>query len=68
MDAIWQQIAGARPRLNPQVVIRRQRYQGETWYLLQDPISERYFRLSAGAYKLIGRFDGNRTLEMIWQE
>ncbi|MES9813628.1 MAG: hypothetical protein ABW159_12280 [Candidatus Thiodiazotropha sp.] len=68
MDAIWQQIAGARPRLNPQVVIRRQRYQGETWYLLQDPISERYFRLSTGAYKLIGRFDGNRTLEMIWQQ
>ncbi|MES9926146.1 MAG: hypothetical protein ABW152_18880 [Candidatus Thiodiazotropha endolucinida] len=68
MDAIWQQIAGARPRLNPQVVIRRQRYQGETWYLLQDPISERHFRLSAGAYKLISRFDGNRTLEMIWQQ
>ncbi|MEW8506963.1 MAG: hypothetical protein AB2598_09675 [Candidatus Thiodiazotropha sp.] len=66
MDTLWQQIAGARPRLNPQIVIRRHRYQGDTWYLLQDPVSERHFRLSAGAYQLIGQFDGRLTLEEIW--
>ncbi|MEW8053180.1 MAG: hypothetical protein AB2809_22725, partial [Candidatus Thiodiazotropha sp.] len=68
MDTIWQQIAGVRPRLNPQIVIRRQLYRGETWYLLQDPISERYFRLSPKSYRLISRFDGNHTLEMIWHQ
>ncbi|MBT2999348.1 MAG: peptidase M50 [Candidatus Thiodiazotropha sp. (ex Ctena orbiculata)] len=68
MDALWRQIAGTRPRLNPQIVIRRQRYKGETWYLLQDPVNERHFRLSAGAYRLISRFDGTLTLEEIWHQ
>ncbi|MCG7873123.1 MAG: peptidase M50 [Candidatus Thiodiazotropha lotti] len=66
MEALWQKVAGARPSLNPQIVIRRQRYLGETWYLLQDPISERHFRISPGAYHLISRFDGKLTLEEIW--
>ncbi|MCU7810769.1 MAG: peptidase M50, partial [Candidatus Thiodiazotropha sp. (ex Notomyrtea botanica)] len=66
-DAIWQQIAQARPALNPQIVIRRQRYADEIWYLLQDPISERHFRLSPEAYHLIDRFNGTRSLEEIWQ-
>lgn len=66
-DAIWQQIAQARPALNPQIVIRRQRYADEIWYLLQDPISERHFRLSPEAYHLIDRFNGERSLEEIWQ-
>ncbi|MCU7838808.1 MAG: peptidase M50 [Candidatus Thiodiazotropha sp. (ex Troendleina suluensis)] len=64
---LWQQIAGARPSLNPQIVIRRQLYQGETWYLLQDPISERHFRLSPQAYQLISRFNGERSIETLWQ-
>jgi putative peptide zinc metalloprotease protein len=68
MESLWQRIAGARPRLNPHIVIRRQFYQGELWYLLQDTISERHFRLTPGAYQLISRFDGARTLETIWQQ
>jgi putative peptide zinc metalloprotease protein len=68
MESLWQRLAGARPRLNPHIVIRRQFYQGELWYLLQDPISERHFRITPGAYQLISRFDGVRTLEAIWQQ
>ncbi|MES9943326.1 MAG: hypothetical protein ABW080_00015 [Candidatus Thiodiazotropha sp.] len=67
MESLWQRIAGARPRLNPQIVIRRQLYRNELWYLLQDPISERHFRLTPGAYQLISRFDGEQTLEAIWK-
>jgi putative peptide zinc metalloprotease protein len=68
MEGLWQQIAGARPSLNPHLVFRRQFYQGELWYLLQDPITERHFRLTPGAYQLVSRFDGERTLETIWQQ
>jgi putative peptide zinc metalloprotease protein len=68
MESLWQRIAGARPRLNPHIVIRRQHYRNELWYLLQDPISERYFRLTPEAYQLINRFDGKRTLEVVWQQ
>jgi putative peptide zinc metalloprotease protein len=68
MEGLWQHIAGARPRLNPHIVMRRQCYQRELWYLLQDPISERHFRLTPEAYQLIRRFDGERTLEAIWQQ
>ena len=68
MEALWQKIAAVRPRLNPQIVIRRQRYLGETWYLLQDPISERHFRISSGTYHLVNRFDGKLTLEEIWHQ
>jgi putative peptide zinc metalloprotease protein len=68
MESLWQRIAGAQPRLNPHILVRRQFYQRELWYLLQDPISERNFRLTPGAYQLISRFDGKRTLEAIWQQ
>jgi putative peptide zinc metalloprotease protein len=68
MENLWQRIAEARPRLNPHIVIRRQHYRNELWYLLQDPISERFFRLTPGAYRLIRRFDGKRTLEAVWQQ
>jgi putative peptide zinc metalloprotease protein len=68
MERLWQRISGARPRLNPHIVIRRQFYQRELWYLLQDPLSERHFRLTPAAYRLISRFDGEHTLEAIWQQ
>ncbi|PVV21239.1 MAG: hypothetical protein B6D78_08475, partial [gamma proteobacterium symbiont of Ctena orbiculata] len=68
MEALWQRIAGARPRLNPQISIRRQLYRKELWYLLQDPIGERHFRLTPAAYQIVSRFDGKQTLEVIWQQ
>jgi putative peptide zinc metalloprotease protein len=67
MEGLWQRIAGVRPRLNPHITIRRHYYRNERWYLLQDPISERHFRLTPAAYQLISRFDGEHSLEALWQ-
>jgi putative peptide zinc metalloprotease protein len=68
MERLWQRIAEVRPRLNPHITIRRQHYRRELWYLLQDPVSERHFRLTPAAYRLVSRFDGSRSLEAIWQQ
>ena len=68
MENLWKQIAGARPRLNPHIAIRRQLYRRQPWYLLQDPISERHFRLSPDSHFLLSRFDGEHTLDEIWQQ
>jgi putative peptide zinc metalloprotease protein len=68
MENLWQQISGARPRINPHIVIRRQFYRNELWYLLQDTIGERFFRVTPEVYKLIAKFDGEHSLETIWQQ
>jgi putative peptide zinc metalloprotease protein len=68
MEGLWQRIAEVRPRLNPHITLRRQHYRNELWYLLQDPISERHFRLTPAAYQLISRFDGEHSLEALWQQ
>jgi putative peptide zinc metalloprotease protein len=47
--------------------ISRHVYRGQTWYLLRNGLSGRQHRFNAAAYSLIGRMDGRRTVEEIWQ-
>lgn len=63
----WHRIAGLRPQLRPQVQLKRQQQRGETWYLLQDPATDESRRINRGAWSFIGRLDGRRTVDDIWQ-
>lgn len=65
-SAQWYRIARLRPRLRPQVRVQRQHWRGERWYLLSDHATGRQHRLSDGAFQFIGRCDGQRTVQEVW--
>jgi len=50
------------------VDIHRHVYRGEVWYVIADPASGRQHRFSAAAQTIIGRMDGARTLQDIWDD
>ena len=62
----WHRVSGLKPQLSPQLRLHRQRVRGETWYLLANPASGRSVRLNMAAYALAGRFDGQRTVQQLW--
>lgn len=63
----WYRIAALRPRLRSHVVVHRQRYRGEVWYVLEDRSLQRSLRFNPAAYTVIGLMNGRRTIEAIWQ-
>lgn len=64
----WYLVDRLRPRLAPHAVFHRQKFRGVVWYVLQDPISGQFLRLSAPAYVLVSRFDGRATVDEIWED
>jgi putative peptide zinc metalloprotease protein len=66
-SASWYRVAGLQPRLRSHARIHRQRYRGQTWYVLEDRAAERFHRFSPAAYQVIGLMDGRRTVELIWE-
>lgn len=62
----WYRVAKLTPSLRAHAQIHRQEYRGETWYVLQDPASERYHRFSPAAYFVIGLMDGRRAVQEVW--
>lgn len=64
-QSIWPYVATLRPQLRGHVQVYTQIYRGERWYVLHDQSSEQYMRFNERAYALLGRFDGDLTLEEI---
>lgn len=63
----WYRVAELKPLLRSHSLIHRHEYFGEIWYVLQDPLSGRFYRFSTAAYQLIGLLDGKRTMHEIWE-
>ena len=66
LSASWFNVAHLKPRLRGHVRVRRHRYRGAIWYVLDDGAAGRVHRFPKGAYLLIGRLDGERTVEALW--
>ena len=49
------------PALRGDLIITRQLFEGRTYYVVKDPISLQYFRMSAEDYFLATLFNGQRT-------
>lgn len=62
----WYRVAGLKPQLNASVRVARHRYRGRPWYVLHDPSSGRSHRVTPETYQLLGRMDGTRTIDQIW--
>jgi putative peptide zinc metalloprotease protein len=48
------------PALRPDLVVNQQQFEGRTYYVVKDPISLQYFRMTAEDYFLATLFDGKR--------
>jgi len=62
----WYRVAELRPRLRSAVQIHRQHFRGRMWYVVQDPSSNQFFRLTESAYRFVGMLDGRRTVAQAW--
>ena len=63
----WHRVANLRVRLRQAVSIRKQLFRGETWYVLQDPFNNRFFRLRPEAHEFIVRLRAGRTVGQVWE-
>ena len=64
----WHRVANQRIYLRSSVRVRRQYYRGERWYVLENPVSNQYFRLRPQAYEFIARLRPDKTVEQVWEE
>ncbi len=64
----WYRIAGHRVALRPHVIVRRQFFRGERYFVLHDPFSNQFFRIRPAAYEFIARLHTGRTVESVWHE
>src|SRR5262245_34234356 len=64
----WHRVAGQRLCLGAGVRIRRQNFRGERWFVLENPLTNEFFRLTPAAYAFVARLDPRRTVEEVWHE
>ena len=57
-----------RVRVRPDLVVRRQVYEGRTHYVVKDPVGLRYFRFKEEEYFLVESLDGKRRLEEVRED
>lgn len=67
-SASWFQVARLRPRLRSHVRVRRHRYRGMISYVIDDGAAGRAHRFARGAYRFVGRLNGERRVEELWEE
>jgi putative peptide zinc metalloprotease protein len=64
----WHRIAKLQISLVTSVRIHKQRYRGQSWYILRDMFSDRFFRIRPEAYRFIIRLDANKTVQELWEQ
>src|SRR4051812_45520352 len=64
----WHNIAPLRPQLLAQTRFYRHVYRGQPWHVIQDASGGKYHRLTPGAYALVRRMDGTRTVQELWDQ
>jgi len=62
----WYQIADLKLGLLPSVRVHKQQYRGETWYVLQDLGSDKFFRLKPYAYRFVCELTPDETVAEVW--
>ncbi|MCZ6710316.1 MAG: PqqD family peptide modification chaperone, partial [Gammaproteobacteria bacterium] len=62
----WYLVSELTPKLGSHIHIHRHCYRNTLWHVLEDRRSARQHRLSESAYFIVGRLDGERTVQQIW--
>jgi putative peptide zinc metalloprotease protein len=63
----WFRVAHLQPRLAPQVQLDRVAYRGQPWVVLTRSDGSQRTRLNRSAYAFVGRFDGQRSVQVLWE-
>ena len=63
----WPRVNRLTPKLRPHVQITRQLFRGEPWHVVQDPVSNNFFRLNPVAHYFVGLLDGKRIVDEAWR-
>ncbi len=63
----WFRVDTLKPRLDAAAQVSRSVVRGAVWHLLHRGDGGRSFRLGAAAWALVGRCDGQHTLQQLWQ-
>jgi putative peptide zinc metalloprotease protein len=64
----WHRVAGLRASLRPDVRVRRQTAHGTRWYVLSNPLSNEFFRVTEDAHLFLSRLGANRTVDQAWRD
>lgn len=64
---MWFRIAETRPRVSPHARFVRQQQGSGIRYVVEDPTSGSYYRLSEAARYFVGMLDGQRTADHAWR-
>ena len=63
----WYRVAGLKPKVRANVVTHRHYYRGETWYVIGTQTNQSHTRIDSAAFYLFSQFNGERTVETVWQ-
>lgn len=64
----WYLVENLCPRLRRHTAIHRHVYRNDVWYVLQDHATGQFHRFTPEAYLIIGKMNGERSLQQIWDE
>jgi putative peptide zinc metalloprotease protein len=64
-SSLWLYVAELRPYIRKHVKIIVQDYRGERWYILHDESADKFTRFNATAYDVIGRLNGDFSMQEI---
>jgi len=62
----WYRVSDLKPRLRSHAQVHRQKFRGQTWYVLQDQATGRFHRFTPAANLVISLLDGKRSVQDIW--
>lgn len=62
----WYRVADRHISLRAEVRVSRQRYRGNIWYVLHEPFSNQFFRITPEAYNFIARLNKHETVDETW--
>jgi putative peptide zinc metalloprotease protein len=63
----WHRVADARISLVSSVQIHKQRFRGQTWYVLRDTFNDKFFRIRPQAYQFLMRLTPEKTVQQVWE-
>ncbi len=64
----WHRVAQQRARLKPEAEIQRHSFRGTIWYVLRNPLTNQFARVTSCAYYFICRLRLDRTIDFVWRE
>ena len=62
----WYRAAHLRPALARRIEISRQTFRGQVWYVIRNPMTGKFARITESAHWLVAQMDGTRKLGEIW--